>query len=440
MSSSKKSLKRQFATYAIPSIVGMTVSSFYTIIDGIFVGRGVGETALGAINIAFPFIMLQIALAMMIAVGGANLFSASRGRGDKEGANNIFLQSMVLVTVFGLVVNIAAMVFIEDVALILGADEILLPQVIDYLWWICFFGIIQMPAMTLGVFIRNDDAPNTELAGTITATILNISLDYLFVMVLHWGVKGAAIATGIGQTISLLIFVTHFMKKDRILRFKRPKWALKDIKKMALGGFPTFLMEFSQSAVAYSFNIALLYYIGTVGVSYYSIVLYICSIFSMMLVGLVQGAQPLMSFNFGKGDKETIYLLRSMAIKVGLIMSVVTFIVVALAGNKLTAIFLPDNVETAGMAAEMMFFYFTGYFPVGITLINILFFQVIEKQTQASFISFLRCIGFIQIFLLVLPLVNVKYGLFLAFPLGELCHCLISQGIYMKEKRKMLKV
>lgn len=438
MSSQKRSLNRQFASYAIPSIVGMVVASFYTIIDGIFVGRGVGETALGAINIAFPFIMLQIALTMMFAVGGANLFSANRGRGNKESANNSFLQSFIIITALGLVINIGTLLFIEDVSILLGADEVLLPQVIDYLWWIAFFGIFQMPSMALGVFVRNDDNPNTELAGTLVGTALNIALDYLFVMVLHWGIKGAAIATGIGQTASFFIFITHFTRKNRVLQFRKPTWSVMDIKRIAFGGVPTFLMEFSQSAVSFCFNLALLHYVGNVGVSYYSIVLYICSIFSMMLVGLVQGAQPLMSFNFGKGDKDSIFKIRSLAIRVGLTMSVVVFAIVFIAGNNLTAIFLPDNPNTATMAAEMMVYYFIAYFFVGITLINILYFQVVEKQKQASLISFLRCIGFIQIFLLVLPLIDVKLGIYLAFPLGELFHMIISQFMYMSEKKKML--
>ncbi|MBS4534036.1 MATE family efflux transporter [Clostridium sp. D2Q-14] len=434
-------IDKEFAGYAIPAVIGMVVSSLYNIVDGIFVGRGVGKMALGAINIIYPFIMLEIAITMLIAIGGANHFSANRGRGDDKAANNIFLQSIYLMIAIGVILNVLVLLFTPMVCRMLGADDALLPYAQDYIWWIALFGIVYMPGLGLSIFVRNDNAPRRELVGTLSGTVVNIVLDYLFIMVFDMGLTGAAIATGIGQTVSVLIFMTHFFKKKRVLRFAKARWRCKDIKKILFSGTPSFLMEFSQSAVAFSFNLVLMARVGAGGVSYYSIVMYICSMFNMVLIGLMQGAQPIMSFNHGGGNMITVKVLRSLAIKTAIILTTIIYGGIFFFGGTLASIFVPDSPELTSMAANMMKYYFLAFFPIGITLMNILYFQVTEQSTQSILLSFLRCIGFIQLFLLVLPSVFGTIGIYLSFLCGEMCHFLLS-ALFLKtsKKEKALKL
>lgn len=436
-----KSIGKEFAGYAIPAVIGMVVSSLYNIVDGIFVGRGVGDTGLGAINIVYPFIMLEIAITMLIAIGGANHFSANRGRGDEKAANNIFLQCITLIIVLGVILNVFVLVFTPTVCRMLGADDVLLPYAQDYIWWIALFGIIYMPGLGLSIFVRNDNAPRRELLGTLSGTVVNIVLDYLFIMVFDMGMAGAAIATGIGQTVSVLIFMTHFLHKKRVLHFDKLKWSGNDIKKILFSGTPTFLMEFSQSAVSYSFNIVLMAQVGAVGVSYYSIVMYICSMFNMVLIGLTQGAQPIMSFKYGGGDMVTVKAVARLALKSALVSTTIIYAAIFFFGGTLASIFVSGNPELTSMAANMMKYYFLAFFPIGITLMNILYFQVTEQGPQAILLSFLRCIGFIQLFLLVLPSALGIVGIYLSFLSGELCHCLLSAVLLKTSKReKSLKL
>lgn len=438
---SKKQLKnqsigREFAGYAVPAVIGMVVSSLYNIVDGIFVGQGVGEAGLGAISIVYPFIMLEIAIAMLIAVGGANHFSANRGRNDDKSANNIFLQCMYLLVGIGVVLNVLVLLFTPDVCKLLGADDILLPYTQEYIWWIALFGILNMPGLGLSIFIRNDNAPRRELAGTLSGTAVNIVLDYLFVMVFDMGMAGAAVATGIGQTISFLIFMTHFLQKKRVLHFAKPQWNFDDIKKVLFSGTPTFLMEFSQSAVSFSYNLVLMAHIGAFGVSYYSIVMYICSMFNMVLIGLTQGAQPLMSFYYGGGSITTVKTVRILAVKTALICTTIIYTAIFFFGGTLSAVFVSGSPELTQAAAHMMKYYFLAFFPIGITLMNILYLQVTEQNMQAIVLSFLRCAGFIQLFLLILPQICGGTGIYLAFVCGELCHWLFSKMLLKMSKRE----
>lgn len=432
----QRRIGREFAKYAVPAVVGMMISSLYNIVDGVFVGRGIGQTALGAINIVFPFIMLQIAVTMLVAIGGANGFSAARGRGDAQQANQIFLQSMGLLTAINTLLNVVVLLIPETVCRLLGADADLLPYARDYLWWVALFGLVYLPGLCLSIFVRNDDSPQKELAGTLAGTVVNIVLDYLFIMRFGMGMAGAAIATGIGQTVSVVIFATHFFKKDRVLRFEKVRWQATTLKKILIGGLPSFLMEFSQSAVSFSFNIALMAQVGVEGVSYYSIVMYICGVFNMVLIGLTQGAQPIMSFSHGSGEGEKICAVRRLASKTALALTAGFYLLLALFGAPLAGLFVTNNPQLTQLAAQMMRVYTLAFFPLGVTLIHIMYYQVTERRGAALVLSFLRCFGFIQLFLLVLPPLAGIYGLYFAFFLGEGCHCLLSFYLLKKQARK----
>ncbi|WP_435308476.1 MATE family efflux transporter [Sebaldella termitidis] len=424
------SMSREFIKFVIPAIISMVVTSMYSIIDGIFVGRGVGENALAAVNIAYPLIMLHIALAMLVAIGGANAFSINKGRGDIKNANRIFLQSMILIVGISAVLNVLILVFPTQVSRLLGADDMLLPYVRDYIKWVALFAVIYMPGLALSIFIRNDGAPKREMTGTLIGAVTNIVLDYLFIMVFDMGVSGAAIATGIGQLVSTFIFMTHFTKKNRLLKIEKVKFYIDDIKYIFINGSPSFLMEFSQAAVAFSFNIVLLSRIGALGVSAYSIVMYICSIFNMILIGLVQGIQPIMSFNYGKGNRENIQKVYKMAVRTSLCLTVIVYIAVFIFGKALSDIFIRNNAQVTNMALNMMRYYFLAFFPIGISLINILYFQIIRHEKWAVFLSFIRCIGFVQLSLLIMPELFGITGIFLSFLCGELANCFISVILY----------
>lgn len=432
----KSTLGKQFFRYALPAVIGMVVSSLYTVVDGIMVGRGVGSTALGAVNIVYPFIMLQIALSMLIAIGGANMYSMALGAGKRDEAQSLFSQSLWLLIGLSFVANLCALLFAEPLCTLLGADAELLPHSVEYLRVIALFGFAYMPGLGISIFLRNDGAPHLEMIGTLAGAISNIALDYLFIMVYGWGLWGAAVATGIGQMISMAVFLSHFLRKKCTLRFSMPKFRKKQIKSLLYNGLPSFLMEFSQSAVAMSFNMALIRSIGVDGVAAYSVVMYICSIFNMVLIGIVQGAQPLMSFNHGMGAQKNVLRIRRMAVCASLALTALFYGVILLWGGPLSSLFIDDNSTITNMALTMMLFYFLGFFPVGISLVNILYFQTTRQERPSILISLLRCLGFVQLALLTLPLFLGTTGIYLAFLTGEALNCGLSIVLYERYRRK----
>lgn len=423
------SIRKQFVAYAIPAVLGMVFSSLYSIVDGIFVGRGVGEIGLAAINIVFPLLMLQISLSMMIAVGGAAHFSAARGRGDDAAAQRVFFHSVVLLIVAGAVLNTLVLAFPAQVARLLGADDGLLPYVLPYMKWASVFHFIYLPGLGVSIFVRNDGGPGREMVGTISGGVANMVLDYLFIMVFDWGVAGAAVATGIGQILAVCVYLSHFLSETCTLRLRPQRWSWRVVRKILFTGSPSFLMEFSTSAVTYSYNLALMAHMGAMGVSAYSIVMYIASIFGMVLMGVVQGAQPLMSFHYGAGDLDDVQTVYRLGVKVNLTLAVGAYLLVFAGGRLLVSIFIVGASPVADLAVHMMRYFFLGYIPVGLTQMNILRLQTTGREGRSIVISALRCIGFVLVFLLVLPWFMGNTGIYLAFACGELCNFLVSVAL-----------
>ncbi|QAT50289.1 hypothetical protein EQM14_11250 [Caproiciproducens sp. NJN-50] len=430
-----KQINKEFVRYVVPSVIGMLVQSLYTVLDGVVVGQGIGEIGLGAVNIAFPYGMVTIALAMLIGIGGANIYSIYKGQGEKEKANNIFCQCLVISAVIGVVLALVGFLFRENLALLLGSNEVFLPSVTAYLKWLAPFSLLQMVTFGVSVFVRNDGAPKLVMAASVTGAVINAVLDVIFILILHYGVEVAAITNGIGLLIETSFYITHFARKRGLLRIRRPDFDLADIRRIFSNGLATFLMEFSLPAVTVSFNLAIIHTVGTLGVAAYSIVGYVCAVINMFLVGVTQGAQPLMSFYHGKGDRNTFSHIYRLGIRINIIAPVLLVGLCIAFGNGIVFLFHSGNSELTALTVHMLRLYPTAHIAIGVTLMNILFFQTTERNAYAALISFLRCVGFIQVFLLLSVFLFNGKGLYLSFLAGELCHLVISQILVRRTKR-----
>ncbi len=427
-----KQINRQFVKYVVPSVVGMLVQALYIILDGIVVGQGIGEVALGAVNIVFPFSMLVVALAMLIAVGGANVYSFHKGQGEAEKANNIFCQCLALSVIIGAVLALVGFSFRESLSIFMGANEELLPSAIAYLKWSAPFSLIQMVTFGLSVFVRNDDAPKLVMLGSVFGAVINAILDIIFILVLHYGIEAAAITNGIGVSIEFVFYISHFVRKKGMLRIRKAVFHFGELKRVVSNGVASSLMEFSVPAVTFSFNLAVVHNAGTLGVSAYSIVSYVCSIMNMVVVGVAQGVQPIMSFYHGKGDTKTFSHVYGLGVRTNLIASILLVGVCILFGRGIVPLFHGGNLDLTALTAYMLRLYPLAYIFIGITLMNILFFQTTERNVPATLISFLRCTGFVQVFLLLSVFVLDAKGLYLSFLAGEVCHFIISQLLVWK--------
>lgn len=431
-----KSANKKFYAYIIPSVAGMLVAALYTILDGIFVGNGLGENALGAVNIVFPLYMTVVALTMLIAIGGANIYSLYKGQNEKERAQSIFKQCAALLLIAGLAIGVFSLIFRYQICVLLGAKGEILELAVKYLTWAAVCMPIQMVSFGLGVFVRNDNSPKIAMAGIVIGSLTNAVLDYILLIVLRKGIEYSAITNIIGVSIELLICAVHFFKKDRVLQIGLPKFSLKDIKRVLANGFPSFLTEFSQSAITFSFNIVIVKYYFNAGVSAFAVVGYIGAFINMFLIGVTSGMQPLMSVEQGRGDTRKVAYYFRKGLLLNIIAAVGYAVICVLLGTHMINLFYGGNNAIVGLSKQMLNLYIAGFVPVGITMAVIMLFQVKENNIPATVLSLLRCVGFLQLSMFVLVAVFHAQGIIWAFPIGELLNFAVAGVLFMVYRRK----
>lgn len=315
-----KNLITTYMNYALPSIAAMWVFSIYTMVDGYFVGKYVSEIALASVNVSMPFVNTFFALAIILAVGTSTKAAIYLGEGKRDDAKEIFTFTVIAIIIFSLCLSIISRIFLKDIVQILGAKGDLFPLVKQYLSIILWFVPFFMVSYHFEVLVKIDGFPRLATYGVISAAISNIFLDWLFVAIFHWGIAGAALATGIAQVFSTVIFTIHFLRPKARLKFVRLNDVFttgKQIPSILSLGTGDFLSELSTGFIVFLYNIFLLKYLGENSLVSYTIVSYYTLLISSTMTGLTQGMQPLVSYYHGKhdtdsGKKITHYAIRSV--------------------------------------------------------------------------------------------------------------------------------
>ena len=260
--------------YIFPALGGLFVTYLYNVVDGIFVGQGVGAAALGAVNIGVPFITFVIAIAAMFPMGGATVVAIRMGREDKDGANHAFMTAFSMTLAMAVLLMIIGMVFAQQIVDLSGASKLstqMREMSRQYLFFYSAFSIPALMSTSFSVFVRNDGSPTLAFAGMCTGAVANIFLDWLFIFPLQMGVVGAAVASGLGQICSVLVLMTHFLRKKGDLRIKTFKVDFPLIKKNSKRGVPETVTQLTTPVTALCYNLMLARLIGDIGVSTFSV-------------------------------------------------------------------------------------------------------------------------------------------------------------------------
>lgn len=343
----KNQRARKVANYVIPTVLSQCAFFLFTIVDGVFVGNGVGTDALGAVNLTMPFIMVIGAAFMLTTIGGVTVAAIRLGRGDIPGANQAFMHSLGCTAVIATVFSVIGIMFTRPLAALLGADWNYIDMVCDYLLWYSIFTLPAAISTTLQGFGRNDGAPVFVMASTIISTALNIFLDWLFVFPLQKGIAGAAIATGISQVAGLAIIVVHFVKKRGVLRIAPVKFDAALVGKILTRGLPEMLSQLTTPVTILCMNLTLIKYIGDDGVNAYSIIGYIISFAYAIFMGVSEGMQPLFGRSYGDQNEEDLHYFLRAGVIVSFGGSAVVYGLIIALGGVICAMFGADAPATA---------------------------------------------------------------------------------------------
>ncbi|MEY8367509.1 MATE family efflux transporter [Anaerovoracaceae bacterium 42-11] len=428
----KTEIKRKFFSYALPSVAAMWVYTIYTMVDGMFVARGVSTTALAAVNIAMPLINTAFALGILFAVGASTKASICKGQDNQKEASRIFTTSTVTVFCLAWIVVILAQLNLHRIALLLGATEGTIEYVEAYLRIIICFVPCYMTSYNMEVLIKADGFPKKAIMTTCVGAVTNITLDYFFVMVFHWGIQGAAIATGISQVLTFTVFLSHFLSKKSYFKFVKIKWHIKEVLGFAKLGVADSVTEFSVGVIIFMFNNVLISVSGDRGVVIYTVIAYVSQLILMTMMGINQGMQPLVSFYYGRGEKAVHrYILRIALFSAG-IASVLSFAVGVLYPNPVVAVFIDPSLDMGlYLDGVRAFKLFSGSFlPLGIVIILTGYFTALEKNKPAMAISMGRGLVFVTICLLLFAKLFGETGVWLSMGASETMALVLALVLY----------
>lgn len=432
-----KSLFKQFLRYLVPSVVAMWVFSLYTIVDGIFVSKGVGELALASVNISMPFINFVFAVSVLFSTGASTIIAMYLGKKDLENANEAFSLNLFTITILAIIITVTSILGLDYLAKVLGGTPDTIGYVKDYLFIISLFNIFFIVSYSLEVIVKADGFPFLATIGVVISAITNIILDYIFVIKLGYGIKGAAVATGIAQVLSTVFFLSHFLRKKSTLRFVKFKFSFNTIKRIISLGFPDCTSELSVGIVTILFNQTLLRLIGQDALISYSVICYVNTLILMTMIGITQGAQPLISFYFGAGEIDKVNHLLKMGIKTVLVTSVVVFVSSILFAGNITGLFInPQETQLFNNTTSVFKLYSISFLFVGFNLIISGFFVSIEQPLYSSIISLGRSLVLVTISLFLLTKLFGGDAIWITTVVSEFVCLVISLSLLFNFFRK----
>lgn len=420
-----KSLWKEFIKYAVPSVIGMMVSALYIVVDGIFVGRGVGASALASINIALPVTTLMIAITMMITMGGAAVTSIKFGQNKYDEGNNIFLESLFLIVVITGILSVVGVFFPEGLAKMLGASNELAKGTAEYLRYYLMFGLGFSGSLALSAFVRNDGNPKLAMIALIVGAITNIVLDYMFIFIFNYGIVGAAIASGLGQLSSVFLLLSHFFRNQGKLKLYIPQLKKSELIRILKAGTPEFIVQVSPAVSVFVFNQVIMRRIGEVGIASFSIIGYISVVLIALFIGISQGIQPLLSYNYGKENYKKVNKVFKMGVKTNFTASLIIYLIILVLGEKIISIFNSDKTLIK-LTFDAMVIYAFSFIIASINIVNINYYQSTEKPKIANIISASRGLVFTVVFVIILPLIIGDIGIWTSIILAEICTLLFS--------------
>lgn len=384
----QQSLRKQFFRFSTATVASLMVFSLYSIVDGLFVARGVGEYAMSAVNLSVPFINLLFSIAVIFAVGTSTIIAYLLGQKNAQSANKLFSQNLVTLTVIGVTISVLVLVFTEPFALLLGADELTLEYTIHYLQGLAPFAVCFMISYNLEVLVKTDGRPRLALITVCVGCVTNCVLDYLAIF--HWdmGIWGAAAATGVSQLLTCVIYMTHFFGKHTTFHPVRFRMDWKIYRRLLPIGISDGLTELCNGLMIFLFNHTILRCIGTDGLVAYTIIAYANTLVINITMGISQGSQPLISFQNGREDGAAIGKLLGYGLRTMCGVAAVCFTALFLAAPALIGMFLPEaEPQMLAFSTDAFRRYSLCYLPVGFNIYIAGFLTAMEQPVPAVAIS-----------------------------------------------------
>lgn len=426
--------------YAVPTIIAMTASSLYNMVDSIFIGQGVGAMAISGLAITFPLMNLSTAFGAGVGVGASSLLSVKLGQKDYGAAQNILGNTVMLNIITGISFSIISLLFLDPILMFFGASAQTLPYAKDYMEIILCGNVITHLYFGLNALQRAAGKPQLSMYMTIFTVVLNAILDPIFIWPLGLGIRGAAYATVLSQLFALIWQVVMFSNKAEFIHFKRGIYRLKSqlVKNIIGIGMSPFSMNVCACFVVIIINNSLVDHGGDMAVGAYGIINRIAFIFVMITIGVNQGMQPIAGYNYGAMKFDRMMRVLKYAVICGTCVTTVGFIVGQFFPEQCVRLFTSDETLISLSVHAMRLT--TVSFPIiGFQMVVANFFQSIGKAKVSVFLSLSRQLVFLIPMLLVLPTLYGVDGVWYSMPVADTISALVTAIIMYLFMRKINK-
>ena len=426
--------------YSVPAVMGTLVYILYNIVDRIFISFGVGRLAIAGLSITLPMFAFILAVGLFVGVGGGALISINLGAGRDEEAEKILGNAVALFLGVGVIMAAGTMFFLDDILRLFGATPQNLPYAYDYMTVILYALPFQLCFIGLNHIIRGEGNPKTAMKMSMIGCGLNIILDPLFIFTMNMGITGAALATVISNVIVAGMQIYHFIgsKERRIsLKVKYLKLEKNIIKEISNIGIAPFIMQMSNSVVVIFINKNLNFYGGDIAIAAYGIINSINVLFYMPIVGMYQGSQPILGFNYGAKIYPRVRDAYKMTLKVAFSISLAAFIMAMLLPNILIAPFINDDPELFDLTVRSLRIVFSMVFCVGFHLIGGSYFQAVGRAKVTTFLNVIRQVVLMIPMIYILPKYFGVDGVWIATPVTDFTLAFITFFFVKKEFKRL---
>lgn len=415
-----------FFSYAIPVVLGLVSVSSAGIIDGIFIGSYIGEIALASASISGPIFALIFGFAILLSTGGEVFCGKYIGKKNYTKASDIFTKVVIILSFLSICFSFLGLLFVNELAYILGANATTHRMVVDYLSII----VGSTPLFTtysLSYFVRVDGKPRLSSTALVLTAALNIILDYIFIVKLNWGIKGAAWGTVLSYIVIPIMLLPHFLLKKGNIRFQKPTKEINILKGIIFNGSSEFFSEISGGILFFIINVTMLKYHGTQGVAAYAVVGYLLFFASMIFYGISDSIKSLISINFGAMQTIRVKKFLQIAIFTVVGIGVMLIILAQIKSDTFVGLFLKDTTSHVGLLSNQFVLYISPILPlIGVNVILSAYLTAIHKAKSSLIISV--CRTFILPLALV-PTISIFLsgnGVILSLILSELITLIIA--------------
>lgn len=419
--------------FSIPAIVGMMVNALYNIVDRIYIGNSpdLGANGIGGITISFPLTIILLAIGILFGQGGATLFSMNLGAKKHEGAKEALGNAFIMLILVGFSYMLLSQLFLVCLLKLFGASKTILPYAVEYMRYILFGSVFQIASMGLNNFMRADGNPKLAMYTMFLGAGTNIVLDPIFIYGFKMGMAGAAIATVISQLCSFIWVVSYFTgKKSKVklsLKYLKPKFNV--IFKILSLGLPGFSLQIANSLLNLILNKNLQLYGGDIAVSGMGVINSVQTMLIMPIIGLNQGVQPIISFNFGAKNYDRVKNAAKLAVKTATIVTTIGFVITRLFPLQIISVFNREP-EMLKFGSHAIITWFLCLPVVGFQIIGANFFQALGRYKTSMFLTLTRQIIILIPSIIIFSKVWGIKGLVYAAPFADFLSFLLTASFF----------